>query len=597
MKRAIITIAYTYEWDAKLHLDIGHDMLGIGGFFANEARYDIVVPLLNASCDVVLAKVAHVKSLLNPGDLLVIYFCGHGIQRDKQCLVTTRGNELELLCIWDLHRVMSGKGLVKVMFLDCCRNHGDASDLGVRTRGMATVLPEDLRDMGVAYLPTSTAPESYAIFSACAVDQTAGQEHGTGKGFFSTAVKRVLQQAYDSGKAVCLDSTFRDRINLEMQRIGQQQNVKVTQRASLDSPDSPQILPPRVQSLHRTSRNAAVLVLLLLILSTAGWLTWRGNKSGARELLSTRDLKATSPATPFIRENRPPTLEGIATQASDHTAPRLLMPSSPPITHDTNESPAKATTNENDTLRLDAHGVKMICRRCPPSGEAAANSEAFYLGETLVTYDQFKGFVDATGYKTVAESDGGWTFPRKPGRPDEEAKERVCWRDFEKGDHPVVMVCLADVLAFCRWLERQTGYAAQLPTVAQWQTACLAGKKSAYWWGDSMSEGGGKVNAADQSLKKIHPRFDTLDLDDGFAFTSPVKHFQPNPWGLYDMQGNVEEIVADPVADHPGKIITVGGSWFSTARELSATLPMNDQPTHDDEPRDTIGFRILVMKR
>jgi len=127
---------------------------------------------------------------------------------------------------------------------------------------------------------------------------------------------------------------------------------------------------------------------------------------------------------------------------------------------------------------------------------------------------------------------------------------------------PIVRINWGIGMLFCRWLSARSGIAMRMPTEAEWEYACRAGTNGPFYWGSDPTRGVRFANVADQ--------------DDGHKGTAPVGRLQPNPWGLYDMLGNVFEFCsdtydpayysnspeADPKGPEPGEQrILRGGCW------------------------------------
>lgn len=97
---------------------------------------------------------------------------------------------------------------------------------------------------------------------------------------------------------------------------------------------------------------------------------------------------------------------------------------------------------------------------------------------------------------------------------------------------PVMNITWYDAKEYVAWLTRLTGRAYRLPTDAEWEYAARAGTVTAFWWGDTLEPN--RANCRDCTGQWLHG---------GKAF--PVGSFPPNPWGLYDMSGNLWEWIED----------------------------------------------------
>jgi len=123
-----------------------------------------------------------------------------------------------------------------------------------------------------------------------------------------------------------------------------------------------------------------------------------------------------------------------------------------------------------------------------------------------------------------------------------------------------------NALGFC-----PEGFIFALPTEAQWEYACRAGTTTPFSFGDSLN--GDKANCDGRLLP-----YGTTEEGTYLKKTTEVGSYPPNPWGLYDMHGNVEELVSDwydaypenevtdPISGHEGMAeMRRGGGWTSIA--------------------------------
>ena len=246
-------------------------------------------------------------------------------------------------------------------------------------------------------------------------------------------------------------------------------------------------------------------------------------------------------------------------------------------------------------------------------------SKPFYLGIHEVTVGQFGQFVRAKrsedpGWTTEAERDQSPGGPPRGGQSTVGRGENwwnpdATWMKpgFQQGDnHPVVFVSWNDAVEFCKWLSKKEGKNYRLPTEAEWEFAARAGTTTAYWWGDRIEGAAGKGNFADRRYAKTYPKRNfNVSFDDGYVHTAPIGRFAANPWGFYDMLGNVWEWVSDYYGATPGgdmlmdptgpdrgtERVAKGGGWANRPDEVRAAFRFSDDPSFRFAG---MGFRVLL---
>jgi formylglycine-generating enzyme required for sulfatase activity len=144
-------------------------------------------------------------------------------------------------------------------------------------------------------------------------------------------------------------------------------------------------------------------------------------------------------------------------------------------------------------------------------------SRPFAAGRFAVTFDEWDACVAARGCRNYLPADRGW------GR----------------GLRPVINVRWEDARAYVAWLSQKTGQPYRLLSEAEREYVTRAGTTTPFWWGSSISS-----RQANYDGKFPYPS-DAKEKGGFRRETVPVGSFDPNPWGLYQVHGNVYEWVED----------------------------------------------------
>ena len=190
------------------------------------------------------------------------------------------------------------------------------------------------------------------------------------------------------------------------------------------------------------------------------------------------------------------------------------------------------------------------------------------VGRFALTFDEWDGCVADGGCNGYKPNDGAW------GR----------------GRRPAINVSWDDAKTYLAWLSRKTGKPYRLLSEAEFEYAARAGSTTAYPWGNDIGKGNANCDGCGS-------QWDNRE-------TSPVGSFKPNAFGLYDMAGNVWQLVQDCYQDNYNGASTDGsantsggcvnrvgraGSWNSNPQFLRAA----DRSRNTTDDRDgSIGFRV-----
>jgi formylglycine-generating enzyme required for sulfatase activity len=174
---------------------------------------------------------------------------------------------------------------------------------------------------------------------------------------------------------------------------------------------------------------------------------------------------------------------------------------------------------------------------------------AFAVGRFAVTVGEFATFVRETNYAT---GDKCWTYEggKWEGRTDRSFHNPGFAQDDR---HPAMCVSWNDAKAFVAWLSRKTGKTYRLLSEAEREYVTRAGTTTPFWWGSSIT-----------------PKQANYNGYKGSEGTVPVDSFEPNPWGLYQVHGNVSEWTEDCWYDSYEGAPTDGSAW--TCSESSSRV-------------------------
>jgi formylglycine-generating enzyme required for sulfatase activity/cytochrome c5 len=192
--------------------------------------------------------------------------------------------------------------------------------------------------------------------------------------------------------------------------------------------------------------------------------------------------------------------------------------------------------------------------------------EPFWMGKTEVTWDEYRLFMNGAGKDELVDA------VSRPTRPYVEMSFGMGISGF-----PAISMTQHAANKYCQWLSARTGQFYRLPTEAEWEYACRAGTGSAYSFGDDVS----KLDDYAWHEGNSNGKYQKVGLK------------KPNPWGLFDMHGNVMEWTLDQYAPYlpapvrapwvratrPYPHTARGGSWMDPPERLRSAARTPSDPS------------------
>ena len=202
---------------------------------------------------------------------------------------------------------------------------------------------------------------------------------------------------------------------------------------------------------------------------------------------------------------------------------------------------------------------------------------AFAIGTYEVTFNEWEFCMEEGGCKVMISRPAPFgkrevSFAQwKACRTDDQCQIHPGDHKWGRGRRPVMNINFHDAEDYVRWLSRKTGHTYRLPTEAEWEYAARGGTSTVYSWGDEVGTDNANCRTCAPTIS--HKTF-------------PVGSYRPNPFGLFDVHGNVWEWVQDcwhpshegapangsaRLSDTCGHRTTRSGSWYYVSTNVRST--------------------------
>lgn len=234
--------------------------------------------------------------------------------------------------------------------------------------------------------------------------------------------------------------------------------------------------------------------------------------------------------------------------------------------------------------------------------------KGFWMAEMEVSNEQYRALVPEHDNRLIGQ------FWKDHTGPNYEVNED--WR-------PAIRVSWEEAMKFGEMISEKTGMKVTLPTEAQWEWAARAGNDGEFWWGDTNTDFSPYENLADWNLrlmavsgvdpKPMNPESPVFkywnfipkieSVNDGEMLLTKSGSYEANPWGLYDMHGNVAEWTRSDIRPYPynpkadatnvanAEKVVRGGSWYDRPKNATASSRRHFLPW---QRVWNVGFRLII---
>jgi formylglycine-generating enzyme required for sulfatase activity len=216
----------------------------------------------------------------------------------------------------------------------------------------------------------------------------------------------------------------------------------------------------------------------------------------------------------------------------------------------------------------------------------------FWMGKYEVRWNELAPYVYHGSYWSSTNSgEHGEVVDQKviihPTRP-----YGSVYRERGERGYPALGMGLPLALEYCRWISIKTGHKYRLPTEEEWEYACRAGSTNAYFWGNDPAR-----------AREYGWFLENSSVPELMETTHPCGKLKPNPFGLFDIVGNVAEWCL-PAGNNAPHVVR-GGSFSNDITQLRCSARLIETPEWDEldpqsppdpwflESADFVGFRLV----
>lgn len=575
-RRAVLAGVHVFKGAAPLQYTL-NDVEDMGDVLRERCRFTEIAELAKKSGDSngaptkkeILGAIAKVAKEAKKNDFIFIMLSGHGYRYPidgKLALYFAPGDAVKddaetMIALTDVVNLLQGSAAAyKFVLFDACQTKANG-------------------ESGLPY-EESEAKDVF-VLESCSSGQASYEDRDSGHGcYVGHFIESLKERAADDNRDGKI--SLWEAHNYAAEKVACQHNGQ---------------MPHLVDAANKQDR---CMELMLAELGPTAWEAWK--PFGALLVVWISSVFVWFAVSPIADERKKRRLQG-AEDGWDV---------------DWNDAPAPGTRKT-----IVVAGVRYAFRYCLPGTFEIGSPESekgrcvdeklqtvtltkgYWLLETPTTIEMFRSFVEARGYHMGSgyKGRGGWGYDEKTRQFNFDAKFTWDYPGFEQTDaHPATGVDWYGAAAFCDWLAKETGLPVRLPTEAEWERGCRAETTTAFSFGDDPSAITSYANVGDKSYNDFFGRAAKFVGDDGYVFTSPVRTFASNPWGLYDMHGNVWEWCADcyvaersdEISDGKGDGVLrtlKGGSWSEIPKSCRSAKRYHQKPS---ARYCYIGFRVAI---